>query len=554
MIKIRLGEHTLDAVCERRREYQLKTAKNILKVVSTGEPQLVTLDIAGRTRTFTVGDQFDELLSTPLLMENDRVAIYASGSSQTLVNVYPNPGSAQLKKETVGRISFSHYEITYRNAIGDVKWIWRTPRAEIEITLECFPSKMDYKTDFQQIRKELERLSPSLLASPWGHTSLPYGATSERLQQSEVEWLSAVRRNLDELAVSTSQLLPRLRRQLRSSYRPVHGGRLRNSRPVSRRQYANVRSRASVLVSDLSESQNIAINAYMKAELEGLLKRAEHIVAAEWFVRLDQDTMECVLEVRDRCREWLRELTAVKPTYVVPDLAIRMRDPFYARQFRVVRSLKEALDPLGRMYPVSVKDLPTLYEYWVFLAVVEILKEICTPVGDVVDPACYVSNGNLLLASGAASRMKFLTPEGAEICCHYNRKFSSLPTTNQRPDAFVEIDSGRGSLVVDAKYRVGNGASYLQKFGLPGPLEEDINVIHRYRDAIVHFAPPYRKISRAGIIAFPGRVTQRYRAHKLFRSWYAVSVAGVPFLPDNTSLMKELICMHLVGQRGGSIE
>ena len=41
--------------------------------------------------------------------------------------------------------------------------------------------------------------------------------------------------------------------------------------------------------------------------------------------------------------------------------------------------------------------------------------------------------------------------------------------------------------IFDAKYRIdfAETSHYKRKYGTPGPMEEDINTMHRYRDALV---------------------------------------------------------------------
>ena len=41
--------------------------------------------------------------------------------------------------------------------------------------------------------------------------------------------------------------------------------------------------------------------------------------------------------------------------------------------------------------------------------------------------------------------------------------------------------------IFDAKYRIdfAERSHYKKKYGTPGPMEEDINTMHRYRDALV---------------------------------------------------------------------
>ncbi|MBB6713887.1 nuclease domain-containing protein [Clostridium gasigenes] len=66
----------------------------------------------------------------------------------------------------------------------------------------------------------------------------------------------------------------------------------------------------------------------------------------------------------------------------------------------------------------------------------------------------------------------------------HNKAYTSL-TTNQRPDTVLCIknlnnEDDNRIYIFDAKYRIN-----VDDKGIVGPLEEDINVMHRYRDVIV---------------------------------------------------------------------
>ena len=40
--------------------------------------------------------------------------------------------------------------------------------------------------------------------------------------------------------------------------------------------------------------------------------------------------------------------------------------------------------------------------------------------------------------------------------------------------------------IFDAKYKIDTSEEYIQAYGSAGPKEEDINTMHRYRDAIIY--------------------------------------------------------------------
>ena len=242
---------------------------------------------------------------------------------------------------------------------------------------------------------------------------------------------------------------------------------------------------------------------------------------------------------------WLRQLQHIPTVMHVPNLQVRLRDPLYESAFRSLNALRLAIEPLQDAHPIGLKDLPTLYEYWVFLRIVEILEGRYPVVRRRGASMVQRAGADLVLTPGRASETVLADGQGREVSCQFNRLFTGLPTTNQRPDAVISIRGGARLLLIDAKYRLGRDPDYVRRYGMEGPLAEDINVIHRYRDAIVGALPPHRRLSQAGLIAFPGRESARYASHQFYRSWLSVRVGGIPMLPSATGLMEQAICDYL---------
>ena len=74
--------------------------------------------------------------------------------------------------------------------------------------------------------------------------------------------------------------------------------------------------------------------------------------------------------------------------------------------------------------------------------------------------------------------------KGKRLELFYNKQYNKLPTTNQRPDTVLCL-KGVGKTdrvyIFDAKYRI-----YVDKSGNICHMEDDINIMHRYRDSDVY--------------------------------------------------------------------
>ena len=101
--------------------------------------------------------------------------------------------------------------------------------------------------------------------------------------------------------------------------------------------------------------------------------------------------------------------------------------------------------------------------------------------------------------------------------------------------------------VFDAKYKVNPalpGTDYYSNVDkTPGPQVDDINTMHRYRDAIVYQnnASPYERRMFGAYVLFPYQNEQEYKSHRFYKSIESVNIGGLPFLPSATSLVTELL-------------
>lgn len=541
VIEVRLGPYTLSAVRQGDPPPPGRDGSTYVQFAIAAQGLEAVLRV--REESFNVhAGSLHVPLPQPILGENSVVSIYLDGPIPSSLTTEPRADSS---RELFSRRGFQHYQIRYRGSVGDVSWRWDTPLGSVTISLECFPTKLDYRGDFQEIRAALERLAPSLTASAGGAASSGFTTTRARAQEAELEWLHLVRRQSSDLHVAIGRLLPNLRRQIQPQRTITTRERMRRAKPVSRRGYAPGRPTAPVQVSALVDAEISPINGHLKWELERLRATALAATGAQWFWKLDSNLRDPVVALVADASAWVRRMQHIPSVMYLPNLQVRLRDPLYESAFRSVLALRLALEPLEHAHPVGLKDLPTLYEYWVFLRVIEMLEAHYPIVRRRSQMLVQRAGADLVLTPGRRSEVVLANSAGREVSCQFNRLFTQLPTTNQRPDAVIAIRGGQRLLLIDAKYRLGRDPQYLGRYGLEGPLADDINVLHRYRDAIVERRAPHGRRSQAALIAFPGRETARYVNHQFYRSWLSVRVGGMPMLPSGSGLMEQAINDYL---------
>ncbi|OWA34272.1 hypothetical protein B9G55_18305 [Saccharibacillus sp. O16] len=267
--------------------------------------------------------------------------------------------------------------------------------------------------------------------------------------------------------------------------------------------------------------------------------------------------------------------------------------PGYREMYKLHLLLLRGLSIREGLMRLSLKDMAQLYEYWCFLKLHRLLMRRCRLIrraGPGIDRSGLFPS----LIRGSASRLEYEHREsGTQLSLLYNPSMlgRSRPTTEQKPDLLLTLRypessteihsrSAEGAaaqavhadstttpqptalplvqpgirpvppretrLVLDAKYRLdpaAAGSRYHSLYGTPGPLEEDINVMHRYRDAIVRRTEVdgggYERSVSSACVLFPYADEAEFAEHHFYRSIGKVGVGALPFLPGSTHLAEE---------------
>ncbi|MGH4049798.1 MAG: nuclease domain-containing protein [Clostridium sp.] len=174
----------------------------------------------------------------------------------------------------------------------------------------------------------------------------------------------------------------------------------------------------------------------------------------------------------------------------------------------------------------------------------------------------YKDNGFYLTLSQDAEAKMIYSNKKNRIELWYNKSYTP-PTTNQRPDTVLNIrnlnnkDDNR-IYIFDAKYRINVDDS-----GVIGPVEDDINVMHRYRDAIVSKLSKevnevqFKYDTFGAYVMFPYGDEEKFKEHHFYKSIEEVNIGAFPMLPGSTKLitkqLKKIIEQSSVDARNDRI-
>lgn len=234
--------------------------------------------------------------------------------------------------------------------------------------------------------------------------------------------------------------------------------------------------------------------------------------------------------------------------------------PGYREAYRLLQFLRMGLRLEGDLFKLAVKDLDVLYEYWSYLKVADIIRE---EFGFPRDLESFFRIGQSGLAvqlkKGEGQKLTFRSGSHRKVTLLYNPSFANQETTliPQKPDILIRLeDDGwpRIQLVCDAKYRVDATEKYRQQFGSFGPPVDSINVLHRYRDAILeiennsHQGETLKRSVVQAAALFPLNFVKgdsEFRDSRLWKSIERIGVGAIPTLPSNCFLLKDWILSSL---------
>lgn len=495
-----------------------------------------------------------------------------------------------VKSDPLLELTFHHENINLRRRIkprgrsvlsGTLDFGSEIGESELEIRLngrpvmvimiEVFPAKLDYRRDYIRLTEEVNEEAYGLTFDFLRRTYRPTDET-ETPRQSLTEFHAILRRIFERIESAMARIGTHPHHRLETEHRLVESGRVRRAdrssledlkrhphrlradergglkigEGAARYTPTHLREARRTISTDTDE------NRFLRWMLERTARRVEALRLELRGSRAGRDPLlDRELEIIKRRigvmlnADYLREAGTMSRINV--SLVLQMA-PGYREMYKLHLLLLKGLAMREGLQRLSVKDTAQLYEYWCFLKLHRLLAGRCRVVrrqSPVIDRSGLFPS----LVRGGRSRIEYEhRGSGAKISLLYNPSMlgRSRPTTEQKPDLLLTLNRPGSTedigFVLDAKYRIDPavpGSSYASLYGAPGPLEEDINVMHRYRDAIVRRSQgsgEYERSISSACVLFPYADEERFSVHHFYRSLGKVGVGALPFLPGSTTL------------------
>ena len=412
------------------------------------------------------------------------------------------------------------------------------------LTFEVLPRKIEYRTDYQLMKRDVVSEAHSLAFNVLGRTeeqvkhfrlAFPTEAESYVIAKALVADLLHLLSLLDRqphTQIATTPRMERLSPETRVGLNDWR--RLVRSRPH--------RQGETVLLERDHPTVEVPENEFIKWTLLRTARRLSRLTQQLTWPELYEERagahrfadevrgVEKALQNRLN-RGFLSDVRAEAPAVTRLSLVFQLH-PIYRRVYHGCNLLLSGLELEGYILQMGTKDVWTLYEYWSFLAVVSIIQRYARLESTSLIKV-KMRGATLQLLKGRQSRVRFRRPDGSVINVSYNRIMDPIYTTPQQPDAVIEIRAADLRIILDAKYRLQFDADYVRIYGGPGPTEDDINKMHRYRDAVLfQLGTDVRKAGEA-VALFPLPPSEPYAGlHRFHRSLDLVGIGGIPCYPN----------------------
>jgi hypothetical protein len=197
---------------------------------------------------------------------------------------------------------------------------------------------------------------------------------------------------------------------------------------------------------------------------------------------------------------------------------------------------------------IYVLSMDKLYELWTYIKIAEIISELITHNSSTIKLKSKTTEFSTSILTGAHSKIDI----GEHLTIQTNKLFTKrtvpyrVPLVNQKPDIVFEIMNKNALILFDAKYKINiwrknnTGDFELLSYrdlitkSLKGdeliflPNDEDINVIHRYKDAIyLENSGTFSHAVWKGFILFPGSID----SDSLLESKFSTGNFNIGYLP-----------------------
>jgi hypothetical protein len=504
-----------------------------------------------------------EKMAPPVFFENKDYFVGVTFKNATSINkatFHSRLKEVQDKFFFRPEIGFLAGTINYGNDLGQSDLLMRyelgNQTKEFALHFEVFPTKLDYRNDFNRIVADIENEYPYLVLDFLRKTYSAFRTGTS--PNTDLIWWQVFGGLYKEFIHAARFILNKPHNRIVKSSRLITADRL--IRWTTRLEEEFHEFKHAPKHSYLSDykilSTNTPENRFFKYAVFQTLRRYARVrefITRTFSTQISEGFRAEMVDIGNQMEvisnhpffKSVSEFTGIKQESLVLNKASG-----YSTIYRCWVMLNSGLSFLEGIQRIELKNIADLYQIWCFLEIKGILQKLLGKERpDNIELAeIQIDDFVFRFEKGAKSRVSYRQPNGDLIDLFHdfsyakgqNQEVRSF-TVTQRPDIVLRIT--RNDLknnyiftyLYDAKYRLQSDDNPL---AADSPPDDALNQMHRYRDAIYYLNREKNKPEKEVIgayILFPGSGSvERVRNADYYRSIEFVNIGAFPLRPNDT--------------------
>jgi predicted component of viral defense system (DUF524 family) len=510
----------------------------------------------------------------PLFFENVDYQVLLSNLGSTRFSLWHEHSSIRSSLASFDRHKIISGRLNFRNHVGITSFeIQENNKTHIRLTFTVFSIKVDFFEDRQLMLDELATVHNTLMMRLFTPTkSLGSSKTDRNLG---VEWLTNFHNLSADLLKTIKRIETKAHHQIQTTNEIIAIHKIKKpnksfTRQINSRGKKELLNRHSLILERRKVKVNTAENRYIK-----FLMRQLAVSGKKWITYVNSSNWESFRRLRENetiirgIESNLREIQAalrndfwVSVGDELPTLQNKTSFLFhelFVRFEKIYKTINRAINVhlSGSRYLHTI-SMDRLYEIWAYCKLAEVISGIVNGASSKIIPKAKVDTFQAVLSTGRNSRVSIddKIAIGTKWLFTTNTQNTYFtPLIPQEPDLIFEVRYSSELNLLDAKYRINilakRGTTYISLgiselisedlTNLPikyQPKDEDINVMHRYKDAIRKFVTiegndSTRPATRNGLILYPHKPShaELESIKRDISSLREFSIGAVPLAP-----------------------
>ncbi|MEX6585482.1 DUF2357 domain-containing protein [Paraclostridium bifermentans] len=480
----------------------------------------------------------------PSFFEDGSYDIYLENETDDIFEIY------HCDKNIRDNLRYRRNNITgsfkFNGEVGYSTFKVRKNNKEVlSFTIQVFPTKLDYMDDYNEILSEINEEINSLIFDFISKTFSSVDIKDVE-KQTNLEYIVILNNIFEKLekAINRTERYPKHGVLNEYNIKNKHKCKKVSTKESIKHLRKNQKSQNLVEVKK-NTTIDIFENQYVKYIIKRIVKKIVSVKSEVlkkkgndniYYKKLSFIESKLIKHLNTFYKD-ISDLSGNKSMTLAFKMASGYKEVYYHYLL-----LSKGLDICTGIYDISHKKLYELYEIWCYIKIHNIIRDLGYKKNQ--SPIIQTNSNGLILslAYNKGAKCIYENDGGEKIELWYNKSYSS-PTTNQRPDTVLCLNSDRVKdrvYIFDSKYRLSVNSD-----GSIEPMEDDINVMHRYRDSIVSEIKSnnhFRYETVGAYVMFPCSDEETFKNNKYYKSIEKVNIGAIPMLPGSTSLMKKHIC------------